>query len=497
MAIEPRTPVMVGVGQITDHPDHDATYESRPHPLDLMIEALERAGADTGADGALRSLDELVAIGSFTWHTTDPALLAVSALGLSNVRTRLTPTGGNIPQKLVHESARRILANEIDAIAVVGSEAMYASSLARKQGLPLGWRKQDDSVAAPDLVEENRAPLTKDEYENGITLPVEAYPLFENARRARLGWTIDEQRQQLGRLWANFATVAADNPYAWIRTAPSAKEIVTPSPNNRMVSFPYTKMLVANMPVDMGAAYIMMSFEKATSLGIALDKMIFPTAGADATDHWFISDRPQLDSSPAMTAIWSALQSFGVRTDDLSHIDFYSCFPTVVQTACNVAGIDAFDPLRVPTVTGGLTFCGGPGNNYVTHSIATMVSLLRQSQSTGLVSGLGWFSTKHAWGTYSATPPPSSFQWKSVQENVDEQPVCPHQQENGDVTVESYTVVHNRDDSPNRLVVVARHANGNRVWASSNDAPLMEQSETHELIGRSGTVRDGSFFLSD
>ena len=168
---------MVGVGQITDHPDHDAAYESRPHPLDLMIEALERASADSGADGVLRSLDELVAIGSFTWHTTDPALLVANALGLSNVRTRLTPTGGNIPQKLVHESARRILANEIDAIAVVGAEAMYASSLARKQGLPLGWLKQDGSVAAPDLVEENRAPLTKDEYENGITLPVEAYPL--------------------------------------------------------------------------------------------------------------------------------------------------------------------------------------------------------------------------------------------------------------------------------------------------------------------------------
>jgi len=486
---------MVGVGQITDHPDHDAAYESRPHPLDLMIEALERASADSGADGVLRSLDELVAIGSFTWHTTDPALLVANVLGLSNVRTRLTPTGGNIPQKLVHESARRILANEIDAIAVVGAEAMYASSLARKQGLPLGWLKQDGSVAAPDLVEENRAPLTKDEYENGITLPVEAYPLFENARRARLSWTIDEQRQQLGRLWANFATVAANNPYAWIRTAPSAQEIATPSPNNRMVSFPYTKMLVANMPVDMGAAYIMMSYEKATSLGVASDKMIFPTAGADATDHWFISDRPQLDSSPAMTAIWSALQSFGVRTDDLSHIDFYSCFPTVVQTACDVAGIDAFDPSRIPTVTGGLTFGGGPGNNYVTHSIATMVSLLRESQSTGLVSGLGWFSTKHAWGTYSATPPASSFHWKNVQDDVDKQPVCAHQQGDGNVTIETYTVVHNRDDSPNRLVVVARNSNGDRVWATSTESSLMNDAETTELIGQRGSVRDGLFLL--
>jgi acetyl-CoA C-acetyltransferase len=486
---------MVGVGQITDHPVHDAAYESRPHPLDLMVQALERASEDTGSTGVLGALDELVAIGSFTWHTTDPALLVAQALGLRDIKTRLTPTGGNIPQKLVHESARRILANEIDAIAVVGSEAMYASSLARKQGLPLGWLKQDDTVVAPALVEENRTPLTKDEYENGITLPVEAYPLFENARRARLGWTIDEQREQLGRLWSNFAKVAADNPYAWIRTAPNAKEIVTPSPSNRMVSFPYTKMLVANMPVDMGAAYIMMSYEKASALGIASDKMIFPIAGADATDHWFISDRPQLDSSPAMTSIWSALQSFGVRTDDLSHIDFYSCFPTVVQTACDVAGIDAFDASRIPTVTGGLTFGGGPGNNYVTHSIATMVSLLRTSQSTGLVSGLGWFSTKHAWGTYSATPPATSFQWKSVQDDVDSQPVCPHQQGNGDVTVETYTVVHNRDDSPNRLVVVARNTNGVRVWATSADPSLMNEAETTELIGQHGRVRDGLFLL--
>ena len=30
------------------------------------------------------------------------------------------------------------------------------------------------------------------------------------------------------------------------------------------------------------------------------------------------------------------------------------------------------------TVTGGMTFAGGPWNNYVTHGVATMVGVLRE-----------------------------------------------------------------------------------------------------------------------
>ena len=491
--ISPLTPVIVGVGQVTDRPGPNATFARRPQPLDLMVSALEQASIDAGARRPLLdTIDEVIAIGSFTWHTNDPALLVAQRLGITDVTTRLTPTGGNLPQKLVHESARRISSGDVVTVAIVGSEAMGAYSLARKEGHEVDWLVQSDDVAKPPLVEEDRIPFTKDEYDQGLTLPVEVYPLFENARRARLGWSLDTQRQRLATLWGNFAQVAASNPFAWMSAPPSPEVIVTPSATNRMVAFPYTKFLVANLPVDMGAALIMTSYEHARALGVSRDLMIFPQCGADANDHWFVSERPQLDDSPAMRAIWDTLGGFGVDEQDLRFIDLYSCFPTVVQTACEVLGIDAFDATRVPTLTGGLTFAGGPGNNYVTHSIAAMVSALRESpDDSGLVSALGWFSTKHSWGTYAATPPAHGFQWRSAQREVDDQPRCTTSSADGPVTIETYTVSHDRSGEARQLIAAARTNDATRVWCHSNDVALMRRAESEEIIGLAGEVRAG------
>lgn len=493
MTIDPRTPVLIGVGQVVHHPDAHATYDTQPHPLDLMTEALERASRDAGDErNVLEALDEIVAVGSFSWHTNDPALLVAQRLALTDVTTRLTATGGNTPQRLVHESARRILAGEVTTVAVVGAEAMHARALARREGRHVDWLVQGDDVAKAPLDEETRIPLTSAEYAHGLTLPVEVYPVFENARRAREHWSLATQRDRLGALWANFAQVAAKNPYAWITSAPSASDIATPSATNRMVAFPYTKLLVANLPVDMGAAYIITSYENAVTLGISRDHMVFPQYGADANDHWFISERPALDDSPAMRAIWGALRDFGTDESDLTRIDLYSCFPTVVQTACEVLDIDALDPSRVPTLTGGLTFAGGPGNNYVTHAIASVVQALRDDQrGQGLVTGLGWFSTKHSWGTYATSPPSHGFRSRDVQGEVDAQPTCAYDAIEGDVTIESYTVRHDRDGEPERLVVVARDARGVRTWTHSTDVDLMVRAETEEIIGTRGVVHEG------
>lgn len=481
---------MIGVGQVTERPTRGATYASRKAPLDLMVEALELAANDSGAGRrALETIDEVVAVSSFTWHTSDPALLVAQHLGLSGVTTRLTSVGGNTPQKLIHESARRMLAGEVTSVAVVGSEAMYSRLLARREGLDVDWMVQDNGVFSPVMASDDAAPLTAAEYEQGLNLPTNIYPLFENARRARLGWSLHEHRERLGQLWSNFAKVAATNPYAWIRDAPSADEIANVSEHNRMVSFPYTKMLMANVPVDMGAAYILTTFEHATSLGVARDAMVFPACGVDANDHWLISDRPVLEASPAMSVIWNSMQALDVRLEDLASIDLYSCFPTVVQSACDVLGIDPFDSGFIPSLTGGLTFGGGPGNNYVTHSICSMVDTLRaHPDGQGLVTALGWFCTKHSWGTYATSPPTKGFRHDKPQETVDRLPRCVSEQRDGAVSVESYTVTHARDGSPERLIVAARTNDNVRTWCHSTDERTMVDAESNDLIGRIGSV---------
>jgi acetyl-CoA C-acetyltransferase len=487
--------VLIGVGQVTDHPKAGATYAARQHPLDLMVEALELAARDTGAASMLESLDEIVAVSSFTWHTNDPALLVAQRLGL-DVTTRLLSVGGNTPQKFLNDAARRILGGELRSVAVVGAEAMYARLLARREGRELGWENQSEDVPSPVIATNDPAPLTAAEYEQGLNLPTNVYPLFENARRARLGWTIAQHRGNLGRLWSNFAEVASRNPYAWIHEPPSPDTIATASADNRMVSFPYTKLLMANMPVDMGASYIMTSYEHATSLGVAHDRMVFPHCGVDANDHWLISDRPQLDDSPAMRALWSDLQGFGVASDELSYLDLYSCFPTVVQSACDVLGIDAFDAARVPTLTGGLTFGGGPGNNYVTHSIAAMVDALRADpDAKGLITALGWFCTKHSWGVYAASPPRDGFRSSNPQRDVDGQARCVSEQREGAASVESYTVTHASSGEPERLIIAARTPDGVRTWCHSTDVELMSAAEDSEFIGRTGEIRGDVFEL--
>jgi acetyl-CoA C-acetyltransferase len=493
VTVAPRTPVLVGVGQVTERPSSGATFAERKQPLDLMVDALELAAHDSGVTSLLDHLDEIVAVASFTWHTSDPALLVAERLGLQ-VTTRRLGIGGNTPQKFVHDAARRIAAGEVSAVALVGAEAMYSRLLAKREGRELNWSVQGDDMRSPEVATNDPAPLTAAEYGQGLNLPTNIYPLFENARRSRLGWTLDEHREHLGRLWFNFASVASTNPYAWIRDAPSPEAITAPSADNRMVAFPYTKLLMANMPVDMAASFIMTSFEQATSLGVARDRMVFPSCGADANDHWLISDRPQLDDSPAMRAIWKTLKEFGVDLNGLTRLDLYSCFPVVVQTACDVLGLDAFDVSRVPTITGGLTFGGGPGNNYVTHSIATMVDALRgEPSSHGLVTALGWFCTKHSWGVYSATPPGDGFRWASPQGDVDRQPRCVSEQRDGVATVESYTVTHRPDGEPERLIIAARTSEDVRTWCHSTDVALMLQAESAELIGRSGEIRGDVF----
>jgi acetyl-CoA C-acetyltransferase len=494
MVPDPRTPVIVGVGQVVESPQREVDLGTRPSPLALMVSALRAAISDT--QSPVWSFDELIAVHSVGWSTADPALMVANELGIEVGRTRLTPIGGDVPQRLVHDCASRIVRGEIDAVAFVGAESLYTASRARKADVNLSWAVQSDDVAPAEMTGDQKVPFSEAERANGLVLPTEFYPLFENARRYRLGWTIAEQREQLGRLWANFARVAASNPYAWITSAPSGLEIATPSPTNRYIGFPYTKLLVANLPVDMGAAVILTSLNEAQRHGVPADQMVFPQFGAEGNDHWFVSERPTLDDSPAMRSIWSALQGFGADRDELDHIDLYSCFPTVVQTAADVIGIDPFDPSRVPTVTGGLTFAGGPGNNYVTHSIASMVTKLRvDSSALGLVTGVGWYSTKHAWGIYGSSPPQQPFRFRNLQNEIDATPKCPTRQDDGSVVVESYLVSHRPDGQRDRLVVVGRLGDGSRVISHSKDDELMARFEIEEMIATRGRVDKGLFTL--
>ena len=280
-----------------------------------------------------------------------------------------------------------------------------------------------------------------------------------------------------------------------------------------MIAYPYNKLLTANMQVDQGAALIMCSAAAATSAGVPRDQWVFPLSGADADDHWFLSHRFDFHSSPAIRlAGATALSLAGATIDEMTHVDLYSCFPSAVEIAAAELGLPDDDPARSLTVTGGLTFAGGPGNNYGTHALASMVGTLRADPgSLGLVTGLGWYLTKHSVGIYGTEPRPptrrtaapplpegtecegaAGFAWASPQRAVAALPQCsPDADARGEVTVETYSVWGEWGGDPARGLVACRTPDGRRAWANVTDADQLAALVSEEGCGRLGTLRPG------
>jgi acetyl-CoA C-acetyltransferase len=288
------------------------------------------------------------------------------------------------------------------------------------------------------------------------------------------------------------SVVAATNPYAWSPQVRTAEEVRTVSPDNRMVGFPYPKLEMANDRVDQGAAFIMCSLESAEDAGVPKDRMVFPIAGSEANDHWFLTHRMDLCSSPAIRlASRHALSLANVAVDDVAHIDLYSCFPCAVQIAAAEIGLPISDPDRALTLTGGLGFAGGPGNNYGSHAIATMATNLRSDGGLGLVTGLGWYSTKHSIGLWSDRPGADGFRSGSVQSEVDSLPQrspAPSG-EDADGVIETYTVMVDRGGEPDLGIVAMLTSDEARLWGTITDADTLSLLMAEEGCGRRVRIR--------
>ena len=433
-------PILVGVAQVEQH---IAEYtEDAKEPLDLMIEAARAAGEDAGSTQALTDASSVRVIRGW-WPYKNPGKVVAEALGIPNAETGITPYGGNMVQSTVSRSCVDIQAGKHDVILIVGGECGYTSAKARKQGVRPTWQ---EAPGTPDLFIGEEAPMSND-FEIGLGMRAATlwYPIFETALRARNGEALDDHVKRISELWSRFSAVAATNPNAWFQDAVSAEEIRTLSATNRPISYPYPKLMNSNNSVDMGAALILTSTTKARQLGIDEALWVYPHVGTDAHDTYFVSNRDNLYSSPAIrTAGNRALDLAGWSVDEIDHVDLYSCFPVAVQVAANELGLDQKRPL---TVTGGLTFNGGPLNDYVMHSIARMVDVLRAAPGDkGLVTANGGMLTKHAFGVYSTEPPGQPFQYQDVQSEVDEFPTRELAEGHvGEVSIEGLSVMYGAD----------------------------------------------------
>jgi acetyl-CoA C-acetyltransferase len=483
-----RNPAVAGCGEIAQHAADGTTALG---PVDLMAEAARRADADAGGR-LLKRVEVVASVMSISLRHPDPGRLVADRLGLAGVRTLQSRIGGNLPQYLLNELGAEIAAGRLDVALIVGGENIHS----RKKPPVEAAAELDAPLPAGEpapLVGDDQPGSSDDEAAHQAAIPTQVYPLFESALRAAAGRSLDEHRRVVSELWARFAAVAGTRPAAWSSKAWSAEEIRTPGPGNRMVTYPYTKLMCANIYTDQSAALLLCSPEAARAAGVPDDRLVHLHAGADGADRRLVTERGSLAESPGLRAVAAdALAGAGVGVDDIARFDLYSCFPSAVQMAMKELGLagPAGGDDRPLTQTGGLSFFGGPGNNYVTHSVGAMVDACRADPgSLGLVTGVGYYLTKHSAGVYSTRPPERGFvrvDPTATKAEVDATPGRgPAGAYAGPATVEATAVQYDREGNPALGVLATLTPDGRRALANTTDPSALASLVTEEWAGRS------------
>ena len=478
---------------------------SRPEllksPIELAAIAAQRALDDAQATTALAAeIDMLVVIRLFEHSTGERGLWANPFGSTNNVpwsvakRLRLQPreaiyaeVGGQTPQRLVNRMAERIHAGELRMALLTGAEAIASIREATRRGYELDWREEADGEF------EDRWPgapfVTPYEQRHGIAWPIHVYAMFEQARRHARRMSTQVARADSARLFAPFSAVAAAHPYAQFPTARETIFLSTISPENYLLCEPYTKWMVAQDAVNQAAAVLMTSVGAARKLGIPASKWVYLQGYADVDDHTVLK-RPNLAQSKAQNlAVRGALQSAGVEIAAVKYLDFYSCFPIAVSSIAEPLGLPT-DGSRALTLTGGLPFFGGPGNNYSMHAIATVVEKLRADPNGyGLVVANGGYLSKHSAAVYSGRAPaawaPASSSSRQAEAKADTGMLV-DEHALGRARIESFAAIISKGTAADGFIVARMEASDARCMArvaKGDDAALGALFE-EEVIGR-------------
>ena len=494
--MDDRTPVIVGVGEVSERIG-EADYTAAS-PAELAGRAARAALADAGVAGS--HIDTIAAVRQF--EISRPTAIAPFGradnlpraiglrIGAEPARAILEITGGHAPQAFVNEMAHDIAAGRSEMALIAGAEA-----ISTVRDLLARGEKPDWSEVVGGHIEDRGYGVdgrTGESFvRHGAMRPAPYYAMFENARRARLGLDRAAYRLEMGRLFAPFTEVATANPHAMSRQVLSAEDIAEVTPNNRLICDPFPRRVVSRDQANQGAAILLMSVAKARALGIPSERWIFLHGGSFLLERPVI-ERPDLSQSPAARqAMRLALAAAGIDLSEVEALDLYSCFPIAVFNICDAFGLGADDP-RSLTVTGGLPFFGGAGNNYSMHAIAETVRRLRERpDGFGLVGANSGYMSKYAVGVYSTRPAPFvPFDNAEDQAKLDAAPRATSVDAfSGRGAVETYTIDY-AEPQP-RAVVVGRTSDGVRFVAGSTEASIVEQMiDNDPLTATIETVAD-------
>lgn len=473
--VDPRAPVLVGVGAVTQRATDP--YDG-PDAWDLMVGAAERAGADSGASRALESID-LVLVPKGIWSYRDPGRALAETFGAANPRSILADVGV-LQQTLLTRGAQAIADGDANVVLICGAEAKQRAVLAARAGIELD--DPDPSRGEPD---EELKPvgeiLTRTEIERDLAMPAHQYAMIESAIAHAAHRSPDEQRHHAAELWSRFARVAAANELAWDRRSLSADAIASVSAENRMLATPYTKLLCSQWNVDQSAAAVLMAAETAAALGVPRDRWVFAHAAGESNQMVPMPCRAEVDRWPAFEAVADALGLTGPRAIVPSVVELYSCFPAAVQVQAAALGLPIDSPL---TVSGGMTFGGGPLNSAVLEGLVPLARRLRDAPGEiGLITSVSAMLTKPGASLWS-TEPPTAFRSADVTDEAKSRTEVLELRADatGPATIVAATVVF-AGAEPSRAVVVL-DVEGGRTVARCMDADVASAMSQTDWVGR-------------
>lgn len=487
-AVADNTPVIIGVGQVSERVGQPGYAERSP--MDLAGAALAAALADARAVAPLApALDTLAAIRQFEisgtrygapfGHADNPPRAIAKRVGADPARAILEIVGGQGPQRLVGELAAEIAAGRSQLAAVVGSEAISTTRALVAAGAMRDWSETvggtiEDRGYGHDGVYDVAM------LQHGVGAPIAGYALAENIRRERLGLSLEQYRGEIGQLFAPFTRVAAANPHAAAPTERSVVELATLDERNRLVAEPYGRLVVARDQVNQGGAILIASAGEARRLGVPEDRWVHIHGVADCAEPSMLT-RENIERSPAaVAAISTALDLAGMGWNDPQHIDLYSCFAIPVFNLIDAFGLDPRDP-RGWTLTGGLPFFGGAGNNYSAHGIAEAVARCRAAPGTAaLVGANGGIMSKYAAAVYSTAPADwSAPRWHSLPKVKAAFGVLTGH--SGEAVIDTFTI---QPGKTGETATIIAQVDSKRLCANSQDQAVLATLRTGPVIGR-------------
>ena len=479
MGRDPRRLCVIGASQ---HTVRDGTA---PEPLLSWAARAREAAAAAGVSHALSQLDSIQVVYCQSWPYDDPCARLADELFASPRHRVYSGIGGTTPQDLINRTATAMQRGEMDLALVCSAEALATVRAAKKRGERLPWRYRKSSPFPWE-------PPHEAELAHEVVQAWETFPLWDTARRAKRGASLTDDADEAAAMMSAMSVTAAANPHAWRRTALDAQTVGTPTTDNRYVGWPYTKHEVAVMDVDMSAALLLATAEKADALGVDETDRLYLNGWAYAEDPPSIAERSDPSRSVAMAVAGRhALAGAGIGIDDVDAFDLYSCFPSSVRLACDALGLAVDDP-RGLTVTGGLPYAGGPASGYLTHAIASTFDRLRREPGQALITGVGMHLAKHVAAVWSSRPAASAAvapDLVRLQAEVDGE----QQREplltswSGAGTVRAYTVAHGRDGAAVQGLVILDTVDG-RALARVLEPELLLDAESRELVGAAVTV---------